>query len=262
MDQGTGIFIAVPEDIAAKVLFEGYQCSRRRRVPAHHNREGALRGYHRSQRQLSRPPLLLQVVSLPSGVAASPYKDGVKLETRHLPAQHLKPVNRSHSASAFSPMPCYQYQPPLRSCSFRPSAPGPQLPGTRASDRQLRLQRQDNVRTLYHCTSESNAINICRQKAFRAGTNGFLGPGIYFSQTPSNARRYCQCRTGTGPRVILECRVNLGNAKRVPKGHYTGQQLLADGCDSYEEVGRDCFMLPDNQNGQINMDEVFLNRSL
>lgn len=253
MEQGTGIFIAVPEDLAAKILCEGYQCSRRRRVPAHRNREGAIQAYRRSHR--SRPRhTLLEVASLPSGVTTTTHKDGIKLETPHLPARCFVSANRSYSTSGLStPMPSSfgGYQPAPRPASVRPSPQGPVMSGTRASDRQLRLERRDNVQTLYHCTSQSNAINICNSKQFHAGSHGFLGPGIYFSRTAANARRYCQCRSGTGGRVVIRCEVNLGTTKRVPKGHYTGHSLVNDGCDAYDEIGRDCYMLPDDKDGQI-----------
>eukprot|EP00927_Polykrikos_kofoidii_P079405 TRINITY_DN7618_c0_g2_i1.p1 TRINITY_DN7618_c0_g2~~TRINITY_DN7618_c0_g2_i1.p1 ORF type:complete len:259 (-),score=14.62 TRINITY_DN7618_c0_g2_i1:201-977(-) len=256
MAQDTGLFIAVPEDIAPKILCEGYRVSRRGRVPTHPNRDGAIRAYRRFQR--SRPPVLLQVACLPPAVKATPHKDGFKLETPHLPPYCLAQVNRAHSASSVSMMPSFQFQQPARTLSHRPSPPGPQVPGTTLADRKERLARRDNVQTLFHATSESNATNICRRKEFRHGTKGFLGPGIYFSRTPQNARRYCQCRQK--PTVVVQCEVNLGRSNQVGQGYYTGQQLLAGGYDSYEEVGRDCYMLPDNASCQIDMDTLHINR--
>ena len=86
-DVSTGIFIAVPEDIAPLILREGYQCSRRRRVPANRDRHAAIRAYHRGQH--SQPAALFEVVRLPPGVAITQHKDGIKLETGHLPASCL-----------------------------------------------------------------------------------------------------------------------------------------------------------------------------
>lgn len=254
----TGLVIAVPEDISVKILQEGYHCSRRRRVPASRNRESALRAYRRCQH--SRPPVLLEVVSLPRGVATTPHKDGLKLEISHLPAGHLRPVARPHSVpSPVAPQGGY-HNPPPRTVSHRPSPAANQMPGTRQSDRQQRLARRDNVRQLCHATRESNANSILSQQSMRSGNRGFLGPGIYFSRTSDNARRYCQCRTGHGPIVVIHCQVNLGNVRTVPRGEYTGQQLLADGCDSYEENGRDCYMLPDNEDRQILMNTMYIER--
>jgi len=44
--------------------------------------------------------------------------------------------------------------------------------------------------------------------------------------------------------------------KTVGRGNYSAQQLLADGCDSYKEDGRDCYMLPNNDDAQISMDTI------
>lgn len=263
MDQDTGIYIAVPEDIAHKILREGYLCTRRRRVPAHRNREGAVRAYRRCQR--SRPPVLLQA-TLPPGVMTTPHKDGIKLETAQLAPRYLAADGRAHTASPYSNASSlssfthatpYPFQSPVRPASARPSAPGPPLPGTTNADRVSRLQ-QCRPTTLYHCTAETSARSILNQRHFRAGTHGFVGPGIYFSRTPEKARRYCQCRA-PGPRVVLQCQVKLGNIKHVMKGyHGTGHALLAEGCDSYAEINRDSLMLTDNRDGQIDMDSVHI----
>jgi len=257
MDQDTGIYIAVPEDVAARILREGYLCTRRGRVPAHRNREGAVRAYRRCQR--SRPPVLLQA-KVPPGVTTTPHKDGIKLETKQLAPRYLSSDVRAHTTSPYTSSsydPPYQYQPPVRPASVRLSAPGPSYPGSTHAARERRLQ-QCRPTMLYHCTAMTNATSIIKQKQFRAGNHGFVGPGIYFSRTPEYARRYCQCRT-PGPRVVLQCEVKLGNIKRALKGHNgTGQDLKDEGCDSYEEINRDSLMLPDNHDGQIDMDSVHI----
>lgn len=99
--QHTGMYIAVPAESAPKILGEGglpgegYRCSRRRRVPAHRNRDEALRAYKRFQH--SRPHSLLEIVTLPPGVTMTSWKGGLKLETPHLPAQYMARVQRAHS---------------------------------------------------------------------------------------------------------------------------------------------------------------------
>eukprot|EP00747_Dinoflagellata_sp_TGD_P221796 gnl/TRDRNA2_/TRDRNA2_93573_c0_seq1.p1 gnl/TRDRNA2_/TRDRNA2_93573_c0~~gnl/TRDRNA2_/TRDRNA2_93573_c0_seq1.p1 ORF type:complete len:257 (-),score=31.63 gnl/TRDRNA2_/TRDRNA2_93573_c0_seq1:54-824(-) len=100
MAQDGAIVIAVPDDIAQKILCEGYRCSRRRRVPASRNREAALRAYRRFQP--SRPPVLLEVVSLPANVATVPHKDGIKITTSHLAGDCLARVPRPGSAPPHS----------------------------------------------------------------------------------------------------------------------------------------------------------------
>jgi len=117
--------------------------------------------------------------------------------------------------------------------------------------------RRENWMVLYHATSWSNALNIIREQHFRTGTRGFIGPGIYFSSGKDSAFRYCQCRSGHGARVALRCRVNVGNIMRVRKGMVcTRAMLSANGCDSFEEANRDSFMLPDNDDFQIDMASV------
>jgi len=126
-------------------------------------------------------------------------------------------------------------------------APPPHEPANNQKQAGInRLAVRNNVKVLHHATRESNAKAICYQKSFRPGTRGFLGPGIYFSLQPSNARRWCQCRSGHGPIVVLRCEVNLGRMETVERGYYTATALLQDGYDSYKENGRDCYMLPNN----------------
>ena len=86
MEQETGFYIAVPKTIAAKILREGYCCTRRRQVPANCNRSGAVRAYYRYWR--SFPPILLQV-TVPPGVNITSHKDGIKLDTRWHAACYL-----------------------------------------------------------------------------------------------------------------------------------------------------------------------------
>mmetsp|Transcript_53265 Transcript_53265/g.155158 ORF Transcript_53265/g.155158 Transcript_53265/m.155158 type:complete len:260 (-) Transcript_53265:215-994(-) len=255
MAEDTGIVIAVPEDIAFQILHEGYRCSNRRRVPASRNREAALRAYRRFQR--SRPPVLLEVVSLPIGVHTTPHKDGIKLSTPHLPGRCLAQAARPHSIPSFTAG-SHSFRPSGRTGSLRPSLTAPTINQRAAPRAGCSLNGRENVRTLFHATRESNAHSICAQGSFHAGHNGFLGPGIYFSQTPANARRYCQCRTGTGPIVVLQCSVNLGNLKTVDRGIHTRQELSADGYDSFKEDERDCYMLPDDFSHQIDMGSVYI----
>jgi len=117
---------------------------------------------------------------------------------------------------------------------------------------------RENVRTLYHATRESNALSICGTKQFWPGRNGFLGAGIYFCEEAAYARRYCQCRTGTGPKVVLRCQVSMGKIKTVDRGYHTAQELMRDGCESFKEYRRDCFMIPNNANNQICMDSIVI----
>jgi hypothetical protein len=50
-------------------------------------------------------------------------------------------------------------------------------------------------------------------------------------------------------------------AKQVVKGAHTSRQdLLTNGCDSYDEIGRDCYMLPDNHDNQVDVDTIRIER--
>lgn len=250
MAQDTGIFIMVPEDIADKVLREGYHCSRRKKIPASHNIEAAERAYCRHQR--SRPPVLLRVEYLPASVAIRPsrhkdgtQKDGIKLQTDRLPSHCLSKVVRGHSVPSHG---ASSFQPPSRATSMRARAPVHRVT-LAAEDGRYRVVGRSNIQELYHATSNQNAQNILDQNTFHSGVRGFLGPGIYFSKTPSNARRYCQCRTR--PHVVLRCMVNMGNIKVVPQRTCTAEELLIDGCDCFKEDRRDCIMLPNMDKQQI-----------
>lgn len=114
-------------------------------------------------------------------------------------------------------------------------------------ERKQRLRQTPNWHTLHHATRETNAISILREEVFRPGSRpGFLGPGVYFCKSPHNAMKWCQPRTGCGPIVVLQCRAALGRILRVPRHHPgSASELLKTGHDSYEEIGRDSYMLPD-----------------
>jgi len=139
---------------------------------------------------------------------------------------------------------------------------GPIVPFSAWHQRGATLTDIGATTILYHATRESNAWNICAQRHMFPGRKGFLGPGIYFSQSPANARRHCQCRTGSGPIVVLCCHVDLGNAKTVDRGHHDEQELLASGFNSFKESGRDCYMLPNNNAHRIRMDTVHICQGL
>lgn len=252
MESQTGIFIAVPEELVNRILQEGYRCTNRNRVPAHRNRDEAIRAYRRHHYQ---QPTLLTVSRMPLGVRESPHRGGVKLETRHLPASCLARVERSHSFSMGAPTPSLASGLP-RAMTFGYPSVNQSIPRMSLNDRQQRLQRNPNLQTLHHATGASRSQQILRSREFRAGTRGFLGPGIYFSRQPQNALRWCQCREH--PRVVIVCRVRLGRVMQVDRGHHTGMALRAANYDSYEEIGRDCFMLPDNADGQIDMDSLYV----
>ena len=122
---------------------------------------------------------------------------------------------------------------------------------------RYRVVGEENILKLYHATSITNAHSILRQKTFYPGTKGFLGPGIYFSESPYFARRYCQCPTR--PHVVIRCSVDVGKVKNVGKvTHCTVQDLLVDGCDSFKDLGRDCIMLPNMDKAQIDIDNMHI----
>lgn len=137
-----------------------------------------------------------------------------------------------------------------------PSVQRPMLASQRApvADRQAYVPGCSNVKFLYHATSLAKANQILREAWFKAGKKGFLGAGIYFSEEKAHALRYCQPRGHT--KVTIRIEVDLGKVKVVPRGTWTAQELQEDGCDSYQEAGRDCIMLPEIRNHQINFSKA------
>jgi len=155
---------------------------------------------------------------------------------------------RGHSVPSWNLAASPSYQPPYRATSMRVCDPVDRV--ALASDTgRYRVVGRSNIRVLYHATSLAHAESILAQNTFRPGLKGFLGPGIYFSEDPMMARRYCQCRTR--PHVVLSCRVNMGSVKNVRQSTCTADELLNDGCDSFKEIGRDCIMLPNMDKQQI-----------
>lgn len=76
--------IVVPEELTGTILREGYRCTRRGRVPCSRSRSSALRAFR--QWHPGRPHAFLKVVQLPPGITADAHKDGIKINTSHLPA--------------------------------------------------------------------------------------------------------------------------------------------------------------------------------
>merc|ERR1712176_1354756 len=85
-----------------------------------------------------------------------------------------------------------------------------------AERQRAAMECNANMKTLFHATRTQSADAICSQQRFIPGRRGFLGPGIYFSSDPGNARRYSQCH---GAEVVIQCDVNLGKMGTVDRGH-------------------------------------------
>ena len=96
----TGIFIAVPENIAPQILREGYLCTRRRRVPANRDPHAAIAAYYRQQHL--HVPALFELVCLPLGATITGHKDCLKLETAFIPADYLVLWDTNVLKEAFS----------------------------------------------------------------------------------------------------------------------------------------------------------------
>lgn len=94
--------------------------------------------------------------------------------------------------------------------------------------RQRRLQPAGS-RTLYHQTSPDAAKAIIASQQMNRGSQGSLGGGIYFAQSPADTDRKAVQKG-----VILVCEVRLGNTKVVaaPDPSITFAQLLKGGHDS------------------------------
>jgi len=113
---------------------------------------------------------------------------------------------------------------------------------------KMAMERRGNVTTLYHATKRCYANSICSQQRFIPGRGGFLGPGIYFSRSPSAARAFSRCH---GSEVVVQCDVSLGRLAVVERGNYSQAWLSSQGYDSLKEGGRDCYMLPRDDGSQI-----------
>jgi hypothetical protein len=63
--------------------------------------------------------------------------------------------------------------------------------------------------TLYHASSEANANSIMASGRMIASNGGWLGPAVYFADSPGSANQ--QAVDGYGPHeAIIVARVNLG----------------------------------------------------
>lgn len=126
MVQIDGAVIIVPEELKAKILREGYRCKRRNRVPCSRNRDAALHAFRRLYPD--KQHAILQVIALPSGVSADEHKDGIKINTPHLPPYCISPDwytgPASHAMGSFGsvmagfPPPAF-FAPPTRQTTYR-----------------------------------------------------------------------------------------------------------------------------------------------
>lgn len=95
-------------------------------------------------------------------------------------------------------------------------------------ERNKRLN--ENIRVLYHCTSEGAADDIKKEGKMRRGKTGMAGGGIYFALTEQDA-----ARKALSSGYMLKCTVKLGNTKTIdmdgdPSIRF--RKLLKEGYDS------------------------------
>jgi len=113
-----------------------------------------------------------------------------------------------------------------------------------------------NTRTMYHATTLSYALSSMQSGHFLPGSGGYLGPGIYFCRDPAAAVRRSQPKS-EGPRVVLGFEVQMGlmqtSARKMTT--WTEEVQLEAGFHSMKACGKgnDCYMIPDNNQAQIDM---------
>lgn len=93
----------------------------------------------------------------------------------------------------------------------------------------------DLVLKLYHVTDEAGIAGIHRTQMMKAGSKGMLGGGMYFAETPDQAKDKAKHRgfllevlVRVGWIIVLDREVNHGLTKDM---------LRAVGCDSVKSVG-------------------------
>ncbi|CAJ1385215.1 unnamed protein product [Effrenium voratum] len=88
---------------------------------------------------------------------------------------------------------------------------------------------------LYHETSEEAAERILSSQRMLRGQGGLAGGGIYFAESPAEARRKANQRG-----AMLKATVRVGRMKVVQRqGSTTFTQLVSEGYDSVKILGRD-----------------------
>jgi len=79
------------------------------------------------------------------------------------------------------------------------------------------LDRTVNEVWLLHGTSEEAAKAIAKSN-FSCSSGGCFGSGAYFADDSAKANQYAKGYTDDGCKIMLLCRVTLGNIKKLPKG--------------------------------------------
>ena len=111
-----------------------------------------------------------------------------------------------------------------------PGAAHPLLDLMRDSPRDHSLNLE-----LYHETSEEAAERILSSQRMLRGQGGLAGGGIYFAESPAEARRKANQRG-----AMLKATVRVGRMKVVQRqGSTTFTQLVSEGYDSVKILGRD-----------------------
>eukprot|EP00439_Symbiodinium_sp_Y106_P076042 s52_g15.t1 len=89
------------------------------------------------------------------------------------------------------------------------------------------LDHKVNEVWLLHGTSEEAAKAISRSN-FLPSSGGCFGAGIYFADDAKKSNQYAKGRTEDDCKIMLLCRVTLGNLKMLPKGQDRSADRFAD----------------------------------
>jgi hypothetical protein len=90
-----------------------------------------------------------------------------------------------------------------------------------------------NIKTLYHCTKREFARSIVSNMEFKPGKSGMFGAGIYFAETPEQAKSKA-ANDGNGDAVTVTAEVYLGFMLEVPSARHslTKDEVYSYGCHS------------------------------
>ena len=97
-----------------------------------------------------------------------------------------------------------------------------------------RLGDRSRTMTLYHETDQQSALSILSSQKMLRGNSGLAGGGIYFAESPLEARQKANSHG-----VLLSAQVRVGRCKEVHRQTDANfQDLRAEGYDSVKILGR------------------------
>mmetsp|Transcript_118118 Transcript_118118/g.252429 ORF Transcript_118118/g.252429 Transcript_118118/m.252429 type:complete len:316 (-) Transcript_118118:39-986(-) len=142
-------------------------------------------------------------------------KMGTKLLKRRMPACEVVRCERIEDSTLWSLYAATRAE--IRNCGITVDNIKPETSESIDFSANTTLDHSVNEVWLLHGTSEDAAKAIAKSN-FVCSSGGCFGSGAYFADDASKSSQYAKGRTEDGCKIMLLCRVTLGNMKKLAPG--------------------------------------------